>query len=178
MKKISLLLALVFAGSVYAQTKSFAPSSIATFEVGNMIFNTVEGSIAGARGMAVYEDGILVAIAGTLDANTIKSGNTTRDSHLKDKEEFFNTKVTPRIDFTAKEVVFVGNSSGVTTYKLNGSLTLRGISNDIEIEVEETSAAHLVSTFTVNRDLWGLGDGWSKTIVARDIEVRVDIHLE
>jgi hypothetical protein len=30
----------------------------------------------------------------------------------------------------------------------------------------------------VNRDLWGLGDGWSKTIIARDIEVRVDIYLE
>lgn len=178
MKKLSLFLAVLFAGSVYAQTKSFAPSSKATFEVGNMIFNTVEGTIAGARGTAEYDEGILVAIAGTLDATTIKSGNTTRDSHLKDKEEFFNTKATPRIDFTAKEVVFVGKSSGVTTYKLRGSLTLRGVSNEIEIEVEETSANHLVSTFTVNRDLWGLGDGWSKTIIARDIEVRVDIYLE
>jgi len=178
MKKLSLLLAVLFAGSINAQTKSFEPSSKATFEVGNMIFNTVEGSISGARGTAEYDDGILVAIEGTLDANTIKSGNTTRDAHLKDKQEFFNTVETPNIDFTAREVVFVGKSSGVTTYKLNGSLTLRGVSNDIEIEVKETSANHLVSTFTVNRDLWGLGDGWSKTIIARDIEVRVDIYLE
>jgi len=178
MKKISLLLSVLFAGSVYAQTKSFAPSSKATFEVGNMIFNTVEGTIAGARGTAEYDEGILVAIAGTLDANTIKSGNTTRDSHLKDKEEFFNTKATPRIDFKAKEVVFVGKSSGVTTYKLRGSLTLRGVSNEIEIEVEETSANHLVSTFTVNRDLWGLGEGYPSAVIAKEVEVKVDIHLE
>ena len=118
MKKLPLLLAALFAGSVYAQTKSFASSSKATFEVGNMIFNTVEGTIAGARGTAEYDEGILVAIAGTLDANTIKSGNTTRDSHLKGKEEFFNTKATPRIDFTAKEVVFVGKSSGVISCQL------------------------------------------------------------
>ncbi|HCP40462.1 MAG TPA: hypothetical protein DIT65_01600 [Cryomorphaceae bacterium] len=178
MKKLSLLLVALFVVSTNAQTKSFALSSKATFEVGNLVFNTVEGTIAGARGTAEYDEGILVAIIGTLDANSIKSGNNTRDYHLKDKEEFFNTKATPRIDFTAKEVVFVGKSSGVTTYKLRGSLTLRGVSNDIEIEVEETSAGHLVSTFTVNRDLWGLGDGWSKIIIARDIKVRVDIHLE
>ena len=49
-------------------------------QVGNMIFNTVEGTIAGARGTAEYDEGNLVAIAGTLDANTIQSGNTTRDS--------------------------------------------------------------------------------------------------
>ena len=178
MKKLSLLLALLFAVSINAQTKSFASSSKATFEVGNMIFNTVEGSISGARGSAEYDDGILVAIAGTLDANTIKSGNTTRDSHLKDKEEFFNTKATPRIDFTAKEVVFVGKSSGVTTYKLRGYLTLREVSNEIEIEVQEASANHLVSTFTVNRDLWGLGEGYPSAVIAKEVEVKVDIHLE
>jgi len=177
MKKLSLLLAVLFAGSINAQTKSFKPSSKATFEVGNMIFNTVEGSISGARGTAEYDDGILVAIAGTLDANTIKSGNTTRDAHLKDKEEFFKTSETPTIDFTASEVAFVGKSSGVTTYKLNGSLTLRGVSNDIEIEVEETSANHLVSTFTVNRDLWGLGEGYPSAVIAKEVEVKVDIRL-
>ena len=177
MKKLSLLLAVLFAGSINAQTKSFKPSSKAIFEVGNMIFNTVEGSISGARGTAEYDDGILVAIAGTLDAKTIKSGNTTRDAHLKDKEEFFNTSETPNIDFKAREVVFVGKSSGVTTYKLNGSLTLRGVSNDIEIEVKETSANHLVSTFTVNRDLWDLGEGYPSAVIAKEVEVKVDIRL-
>ena len=136
-----------------------------------MIFNTVEGTIAGARGTAEYDAGILVAIAGTLDANTIKSGNTTRDSHLKDKEEFFNTKATLELTLRPRKSYLLENPR-VTTYKLRGSLTLRGVSNEIEIEVEETSASHLVSTFTVNRDLWGLGDGWSKIIIAQDIEVR------
>jgi polyisoprenoid-binding protein YceI len=178
MKKVVLLVASLAIFGLSAQTKSFSTSSKATFEVGNMIFNTVEGSISGARGSAEYEDGILRAISGTLDATTIKSGNDTRDAHLKEKEEFFNTAKTPRIDFTAKEVVFVGKSSGVTTYKLLGSLTLRGVSNDIEIEVQETSKDHLISTFTVNRDLWGLGEGYPGAVIAKEVEVKVDIHLE
>ena len=44
MKKLSLFLAVLFTGSVYAQTKSFSPSSKASFEVGNMIFTS--GQIA------------------------------------------------------------------------------------------------------------------------------------
>lgn len=178
MKKVILLVVSFATFGLSAQTKSFTTSSKATFEVGNMIFNTVEGSISGARGTAEYEDEILVAISGSLDATTIKSGNSTRDVHLREKEEFFNTEKTPRIDFTANEVVFVGKSSGITTYKLQGTLTLRGESNEINIEVQEASDNHLISTFTVNRDLWGLGDDYPKAVIAKEVEVRVDIHLE
>jgi hypothetical protein len=55
---------------------------------------------------------------------------------------------------------------------------LRGVSNEMSLEIKETSKNHLVGTFTVNRDLWGLGEGWSKTIISQDIDVQVDIHLE
>jgi polyisoprenoid-binding protein YceI len=143
-----------------------------------MIFNTVRGSIQGAQGRAIYEDGILTAISGSLDINTLKSGNRTRDGHLKKKEEFFNIEKTPRIYFLANDVLFVGKTNGTTTYKLSGSLTLRGVSNEMNLEIKETSKNHLVGTFTVNRDLWGLGEGWSKTIISQDIDVQVDIHLE
>jgi polyisoprenoid-binding protein YceI len=113
-----------------------------------------------------------------LDINTLKSGNRTRDGHLKKKEEFFNIEKTPRIYFLANDVLFVGKTNGTTTYKLSGSLTLRGVSNEMSLEIKETSKNHLVGTFTVNRDLWGLGEGWSKTIISQDIDVQVDIHLE
>ena len=178
MKNIFLFIAVVATLSVFGQPKVFNSSTVATFEVGNMIFNTVRGSIQGAQGRAIYEDGILTAISGSLDINTLKSGNRTRDGHLKEKEEFFNIEKTPRIYFLATDVLFVGKTNGITTYKLRGSLTLRGVSNEMSLEIKETSKNHLVGTFTVNRDLWGLGEGWSKTIISRDIDVQVDIHLE
>lgn len=178
MKHTFLFIAIAVTLSVFGQPKVFNSKTVATFEAGNLIFNTVRGSIQGAQGRAIYEDGILKAISGSLDINTLKSGNRTRDGHLKEKEEFFNIEKSPRIQFQANEVLFVGKTNGITTYKLRGSLTLRGVSNEMTLEFKETSKNHLVGTFTVNRDLWGLGEGWSKTIISRDIDVQVDIHLE
>ena len=178
MKNTFLFIAAVATLNVFGQPKVFNSSTVANFEASNMIFNTVRGSIHGAQGRAIYEDGILTAISGSLDINTLKSGNRTRDGHLKKKEEFFNIEKTPRIYFLANDVLFVGKTNGTTTYKLSGSLTLRGVSNEMNLEIKETSKNHLVGTFTVNRDLWGLGEGWSKTIISQDIDVQVDIHLE
>ena len=90
MKNTFLFIAIAVTLSVFGQPKVFNSKTVATFEAGNLIFNTVRGSIQGAQGRAIYEDGILTAISGSLDINTLKSGNRTRDGHLKEKEEFFN----------------------------------------------------------------------------------------
>ena len=178
MRNNSLIIAVVATFNLFGQQQAFKSNTSATFEVGNMIFNTVRGSIEGAQGRAIFEDGLLTAISGSLDISTLKSGNRTRDGHLKEKEEFFNIVKTPRIYFKASEVVFVGKTNGNTTYKLSGSLNLRGVSNEIVLEFKETSKKHLVGTFTVNRDLWGLGEGWSNAMISQDIDVQVDIYLE
>jgi len=177
MKLFTTLFACLASTLLFAQTRTFTPETVARFEVTNMYVNTVEGTVKGAAGTAEYQDDILVAIQGELDASTILSGNSIRDGHLRDKEAFFNVAKSPKISFSAEEVTFVGKSSGVTTYKLNGTLTLRNVANDMEIEVRQTSPDRLEGTFTVNRDLWGLGEGYPKAVIARDVSVTVDIHL-
>lgn len=172
------LLALAFTCLLSAQNFTFSTQSKASFAVGNMGFNTVEGTVGGASGTATFEDGILTAIRGCMDAKTIATGNGTRDNHLRDKEEFFNTAETPSICFSADKVTFVGKNSGATTYKLEGTLTLRGESNPVVLTVIEEEKGRLVSTFTVERNRWGLGEGYPKFMIANDIEVQVDIHLE
>lgn len=172
------LLILASSFALSAQSFTFSSPSKASFSVGNMGFNTVEGTVGGASGTATYEDGILTAIQGCMDATTIATGNETRDAHLRDKEEFFNTAESPTICFTADKVIFVGKNSGITTYKLEGTLTLRGESNPVVLTVTEEEKGSLVSTFTVERKRWGLGQGYPKFMIANDIEVLVDIHLE
>ena len=99
MKNIFLFIAVAVTFSVFGQPNVFNSKTVATFEAGNLIFNKVRGTIQGAQGRAIYEDGILTAISGSLDINTLKSGNRTRDGHLKENEEFFNIEKTPRIYF-------------------------------------------------------------------------------
>ena len=161
----------------FSQEFTFAPSSSTTFTVANMKWSTVEGTLDGAHGTARYDDGILVAIEGCVDASTIETGNATRDKHLKTKDAFFQVDQFPELCFAADKVTFVGKSSTQTTYKLDGSLTLRGVSKPLSLELVEDTSGHLIGTFIVDRSLWGLGEGYSNFIIAQNIDVRVELHL-
>ena len=169
--------ALVLGLQSSAQEHAFLASSTASFSVKNLKWNTVNGTMYGTRGTARYQDGLLVEIQGCIDAASIQTGNELRDEHLLEKEEFFNAEKFPQLCFTADKVTFVGKSSGQTTYKLDGSLTLRGVSKPLSLELVDDTSGHLIGTFTVDRSLWGLGEGYSNFIIAQNIDVRVELHL-
>lgn len=178
MKNKLVLLSLLINICGFSQVRSFTSESAASFELKSLTFKTVTGTMGNPTGFATYDDGILVAIQGCLDANTVDTGSKGRDESLREEKEFFNTAKTPLVCFTASSVIFVGKSSGLTTYKLAGNLTLRGLSKPLQLELVEQKNGLLKGTFTIDRELWGLGEGYPNFTISQNIEVQVDIHLQ
>ena len=178
MKNKLVLLSLLIHICGFSQVRSFTSESAASFELKSLTFKTVTGTMGNPTGFATYDDGILVAIQGCLDANTVDTGSKGRDESLREEKEFFNTAKTPLVCFTASSVIFVGKSSGLTTYKLAGNLTLRGLSKPLQLELVEQKNGLLKGTFTIDRELWGLGEGYPNFTISQNIEVQVDIHLQ
>ena len=178
MKNKFVLLSLLIHVCGFSQVRSFTLESTASFELKSLTFKTVTGTMGNPTGFATYDDGILVAIQGCLDANTVYTGSKGRDESLRVEKEFFNTAKTPLVCFKASSVIFVGKSSGLTTYKLAGNLTLRGLSKPLQLELVEQNNGLLKGTFTIDRELWGLGEGYPNFTISQNIEVQVDIHLQ
>ena len=175
-KLVLLLLLVNICG--FSQKREFTLESSASFELKSLTFNKVTGTIGSPTGFATYEDGVLVGIQGCLNTKSIDTGNKGRDERLQKKKEFFNTAKTPLVCFKASSVIFVGKSSGLTTYKLAGNLTLRGLSKPLQLELVEQNNGLLTGTFTIDRELWGLGEGYPNFTISQNIEVKVDIHLQ
>jgi polyisoprenoid-binding protein YceI len=78
----------------------------------------------------------------TIDVNSINTENTDRDSHLK-SADFFDTEKFPNITFKSKSL----KSAGKNKYKLNGDITIHGITKNITLD--------MVYTGTVEKDPYG-----------------------
>ena len=177
MRYLLTLVALSLAVSVHAQKVEISANSKITFALKNMGLNTVEGSFSDPSGYVQFENGQLEGAFGCVEVSTIATGNSLRDKHLLEKEEFFYAEEFPKVCFSSTDVSIVRNSSDETLYKLEGSLTLRGVSKPLVFEFVEHDGGSLIGTCTVDRSLWGLGEGYSNFIIAQNIDVRVELHL-
>ena len=67
----------------------------------------------------------------TADISSISTNNEQRDAHLK-SGDFFDAENHPQIIFEGDKL----EKTGIETYKLHGTLTMRGVSKPITLNVE------------------------------------------
>ena len=77
----------------------------------------------------------------TIDASSIDTGVADRDAHLK-SPDFFDVETHPEITFTSDRVEALGDDR----YRVVGSLTLRGVTREVALDVEASGIA---------KDPWG-----------------------
>jgi polyisoprenoid-binding protein YceI len=72
----------------------------------------------------------------SLDMNTLSSGNSMRDSHLKEKESNFDVAKFPKATFTASEIKKCENCEEGCNYAYiaKGDITLKGVTKPAEIK--------------------------------------------
>jgi polyisoprenoid-binding protein YceI len=72
----------------------------------------------------------------SLDMNTLSSGNSMRDSHLKEKAQNFDVAKFPKATFTANEIKKCENcGEGCNfAYLAKGDITLKGVTKPAEIK--------------------------------------------
>ncbi|MCZ6597348.1 MAG: YceI family protein [Planctomycetota bacterium] len=88
-------------------------------------FNDVSGTVVIDEDRASKSSIEVVVKADSVDTN-----NGNRDNHIK-SPDFLSAKEFPTITFKSKKVTQKGN-----TWKVTGDLTLHGVTNEIEVEVE------------------------------------------
>jgi polyisoprenoid-binding protein YceI len=96
----------------------------------------------------------------TVDNNSVDTGNSGRDDHLRNPD-FFNTRQFPTTTFESTKVE---KSSGENMYKLHGDLTLHGVTKPVVADLEYLGTgefrgnpiAAFEARFTIKRSEFGM----------------------
>ena len=156
----------------------------ASFEfVARHLMARVRGRFSGVSGVATIakrpEDSTLEV---EIDASTIDTNDANRDGHLR-SNDFFGVEDHPTIRFRSTAV---RPGEGATEWKVDGDLTIRGVTRPVTVDVEFLGAAidpwgNQRIGFSgvvpeVNREDWGLT--WNAPLEARGFLLSTSVRLE
>ncbi|MET0463588.1 MAG: YceI family protein [Chitinophagaceae bacterium] len=150
------------------------------FKVKHLVISTVSGKFNAFEGKLEGEpdDLINANISFTADIESIHTGNEQRDGHLK-SGDFFDAAAHPKLTFQSTSIEKKGDD-----YKVNGNLTLKGVTKPVTLNVEfggvqkslygQTVAGFEV-TGKINRQDYGLT--WSAVTEAGGVVVGDEVKL-
>jgi polyisoprenoid-binding protein YceI len=117
--------------------------STAHFVIRHMMITNVRGNFTGLQGSVVFDPANTSAssVDVTIDANTLSTGDATRDGHVK-SADFLDVAQYPTITFKSRTVVSGGDGLSVT-----GDLTIHGVTKEAVLFVEDPSEEQ--------KDPWG-----------------------
>jgi polyisoprenoid-binding protein YceI len=121
------------------------------------LFGTVHGSFSGLQATIQFNEKDLAgsSVSASVEAKTVSTGISLRNSDLRNKEEWFNTDKYPRISFRSKKIEKTANG-----YKALGDLTIKGITKPAEIPFTFTgkdATGLFKGQFTIQRADYKLG---------------------
>ena len=173
MKKISLgLLSIFAASSLFAGTYSVdTTNSNAGFTVKHMMVSNVTGKIKDISGTFEYDEkaNTLVSVEGELNVSSIDTADEKRDAHLR-ADDIFDAKKFPKISF---------KSTKVENDVVYGDLTIKGITKNIKLNLENGGAVGTKSGFAlsgkINRSEFGVT--WNKILETGGVAVSDEVVL-
>jgi polyisoprenoid-binding protein YceI len=97
-----------------------------------MMITNVRGGFSGMQGTVVYDPDDLNAssVDVTIETNTLSTGDTNRDTHVK-SADFLDVEKYPTITFKSKKITKDGDGLKVT-----GDLTIHGVTKEVVLNVE------------------------------------------
>lgn len=143
--------------------------STVEFRAKHMMFTTVRGHFDSFQGTLNLdlENPENSYVEGTVDVNSVDTGNEMRDNHLR-SADFFDVENHPTMTFRSTRIV----SKGDNEYKVYGDLTIRGTTREVVWDVE---AAEL------GKDPWGnprLGFSAETKLNRKDFGLNWNVALE
>ncbi len=181
---LAVLSALALSASALAADYKIDPNhSSATFSVRHMVISNVPGRFSNVSGSINYDDADVTksSVEAVIKTATITTDNEGRDKHLK-SADFFDVEKYPEITFKSKRVEKRGNQLVAI-----GTLTMKGVSKDIELPFELSKLATprgtmigIVAETKLNRMDYGVS--WNKAIEGGGVvvgdEVKIQLSLE
>ncbi|MFI5161709.1 MAG: YceI family protein [Sphingobacteriales bacterium] len=171
MKKLILLILLLTAGSyAFAQYKPVDQGSSLQFTIKNFGFD-VTGSFTGLKGSIKFDPQNVTesSFDVTIDANTVNTDNSLRDSHLRDNT-YFDVKNYPVMRFVSSKVT--ANDGG---YVIAGKLTIKKQTRDISFPFTASPSADgylFKGSFKINRKDFDVG---GTSTISNELEVSLNI---
>ena len=156
------------------------------FSVRHMMISKVRGEFTKFSGAVNLDEANPAASTVDLkiEAASIHTRDEQRDGHLR-SADFFDAENHPYLTFKSTSVKVADSNHA----KLNGDLTIRGISHPVTLDVEYQgqsknpwgiTIAGFEATTKINRKDWGLA--WNAVLetggIAVGDEVSIDIELE
>jgi polyisoprenoid-binding protein YceI len=150
------------------------------FKVKHLVISTVSGKFKSFEGTVTAEkdDFSDAQISFSADVASIDTGVEQRDGHLK-SADFFETETYPKLTFVSTSIEKDGDD-----YKLNGDLTLKGVTKPVTFNVEHggvglsmygQTVGGFEVTGKINRKEFGLT--WNAVTEAGGIAVSEDVKL-
>jgi len=156
------------------------------FSVRHMMITTVRGQFDTVGGQLELneEDPTQSQISIEIETASIDTRNEQRDAHLR-SADFFDAENNPKITFTSGAI----RSTGAGTYDVTGDLTIRGVTREVVVKVEEegrgvdpwgqSKIAYTAST-KIRRTDFGLN--WNQALEAGGVlvaeEVKIEVELQ
>jgi polyisoprenoid-binding protein YceI len=175
----------VLGGRQVPEVGSYAiDPSHASFEfVARHLMARTRGKLSGVSGVATIaerpEDSTLEV---EIDTSTVDTGDATRDGHLR-SGDFFGVEDHPTISFRSTGI---RPGAGETEWKVDGELTIRGVTRPVTVDVEFLGGAidpwgNQRIGFSgvvpeVNREDWGLT--WNAALETGGFLLSKSVRLE
>lgn len=152
------------------------------FKVKHMMFTNVSGKFENFEGSFSTEGDEFENAQASFTAQTdsISTGNTDRDNHLK-SPDFFDAAQFPTVNFESTSFT---KQSG-QDYQLTGNLSLHGVTKEITLAVEfgglqkdpwGNTKAGLSATGKINRKDWNLN--WNAALETGGVLVSEEVKFE
>ena len=156
------------------------------FKVKHMMFTNVSGKFEKYDATVTTEGDSFenAEVEFSADVNSINTGNTDRDNHLR-SADFFNGETNAKMTFRSTYFKRKDNEN----YELTGDLTINGITKSVTLSVEVSgkmtdpwgnTKVGFNITGKINRKDWGIN--WNAALEAGGVlvsdEVRLNIEIQ
>jgi polyisoprenoid-binding protein YceI len=150
-----------------------------TFKVRHLMISNVKGAFTKFNAVIEGEDFTKAPIMVTVDTASVTTHDENRDGHLR-SAEFFDVANFPEMTFTSNSFT----SEGDDQYKLKGSLTIKGKSHPVTLDVEfggintdpwGNKKAGFSVNGKINRQDWGLN--WNTPLEAGGVLLGDDVRI-
>jgi len=112
----------------------------------------------------------------TIEAASINTRIERRDNHLRSKD-FFDVATYPQIMLVSKKIT----KTGAGKYTVEGDLTLRGVTKQIEVQITqvfyENNRGRFRANFPINRKDFGITFNSNMNPIEDIVQVQVDINV-
>lgn len=109
-----------------------------SFSVKHLMISKVKGSFSELSGTAVSSSDLdSSSVTATLKVDSVNTGDSGRDQHLK-SSDFFDADSFPEITFVSTSVT---ESRKNDTFVVTGDLTIKGVTQTVDLDVEFTGSA-------------------------------------